>query len=298
MQFRGSPAVVLVCDLGARLYASAVAARGVGIDIGGTGVKAALVDLETGELISRRVRAGTPKPATPSAVAETVRAVVEQIAADHALPPETPFGIGLPAVVVDGTVKTAANIAKSWIGTNAEELFGEALGREVHVLNDADAAAIAEARLGAGRGVTGTVLLLTLGTGIGSGLLVRGRLVPNTELGHLEYRGREAETRLSGAARLRRRLRWRQWAEEFNGYLERLELYFWPDLIILGGGVSKELGRFGPMLKSRAPIVAAQFLNTSGIVGAAMYAAGRRDVATPLRLVAVEEPDLLNTTPA
>ena len=280
-----------------------MATRGVGIDIGGTGVKAALIDLETGALLSRRVRAGTPKPATPSAVAETVRAVIDQIAAEQELPPDVPFGIGLPAVVVDGTVMTAANIAKSWIGTNAEELLGEALERKVHVLNDADAAAIAEARLGAGRGIAGTVLLLTIGTGIGSGLLVRGRLVPNTELGHLEFRGREAEARLSGAARLRRRLRWRQWADEFNGYLERLELYFWPDLIILGGGVSKELRRFGPLLKSRAPIVAAQFLNTSGIIGAAMYAAGRQESAAPLRLVAVEEADstedaILNSTPA
>ncbi|HUR15828.1 MAG TPA: ROK family protein [Candidatus Limnocylindrales bacterium] len=280
-----------------------MATRGMGIDIGGTGVKAALVDLETGELVSRKVRMATPKPATPEAVAQTVRTVIDQIGEDNELPPDLPFGIGLPGVVVEGTVMTAANIAKSWIGTNAEELLGGALGRKVHVLNDADAAAIAEARLGAGRGIAGTVLLLTIGTGIGSGLLVRGRLVPNTEFGHLEYRGREAETRLSGAARLRRGLRWRQWAEEFNGYLERLELYFCPDLIILGGGVSKELGRFGPMLKSRAPIVAAQFLNTSGIVGAAMYAAGRQESAAPLRLVAVEESDtsdntVLRTTPA
>ena len=272
--------------------------RGLGIDIGGTGVKAALIDLETGELISRRVRAGTPKPATPSAVAKTVREVVDQIAEDNPLPADTPVGIGLPAAIVGGTVMTAANIAKSWIGTNAEALLGEALGREVHVLNDADAAAIAEARLGAGRGVAGTVLLLTIGTGIGSGLLVRGRLVPNTELGHLEYRGKEAESRLSGAARLRRGIRWKQWAEEFNGYLERLELYFWPDLIILGGGVSKELGRFGPLLKSRAPIVAAQFLNTSGILGAAMYAAARQEMASPLRVVEVEVSDVLDSAQA
>jgi polyphosphate glucokinase len=170
---------------------------------------------------------------------------------------------------------TAANIDKGWVGANAEELIGSALGRRVYAINDADAAGLAEIRLGAGRDVRGTVLLLTIGTGIGSGLFVDGQLVPNTEFGHLELNGRDAETRLSGFARERRRLRWRAWAQEFNQYLARVELYFWPDLIILGGGVSKELAKYREFLHSRAPIVPARYLNTSGIIGAAMYAAER-----------------------
>lgn len=246
---------------------------GLGIDIGGTGVKAALVDLDTGDLASSRVRLTTPKPSTPEAVAATVRQVVDTIAADGALPAGMPVGVGLPCVVKGGQVMTAANIDKSWIGVSGAELFETALGRPVVVVNDADAAAVAEARMGAGRGVPGTVLLLTIGTGIGSGLLVDGRLVPNTELGHIEFKGRDAERQLSGAARERRRMRWRAWAEEFSLYLARLELYFGPDLIILGGGVSKVMDKYREWLVARAPIVPAQFLNTAGIIGAALVAA-------------------------
>lgn len=246
---------------------------GLGIDIGGTGVKAALVNLTTGALASKRVRLATPKPSTPEAVAQTVRQVVDTIAADTALPADLPVGAGLPGVIKRGQVMTAANIDKSWIGVSAAELFGEALGRKVTVINDADAAAIAEERLGAGRDVSGTVLLLTIGTGIGSGLLVDGQLVPNTELGHIEIRGRDAERQLSGVARERRRLRWKAWAKEFNIYLSRLEAYLWPDLIILGGGVSKVIDKYREFLVSNAPIVPAQFLNTAGIIGAALAAA-------------------------
>jgi polyphosphate glucokinase len=168
---------------------------------------------------------------------------------------------------------TAANIDKGWLDVSAEELLGEALGRRVHLLNDADAAGIAEMTFGAGRAKPGVVLLLTLGTGIGSALFIDGRLVPNTELGHLELDGRVAEKRLSGAARERRGLKWPRWAAEFNEYLARLEAYLWPDLIILGGGVSKSFAKFGALLEARAPVVPAQFLNTAGIVGAALYAA-------------------------
>ncbi len=252
---------------------------GLGIDIGGTGVKAALVALDTGELISRRVRLATPRPSTPKAVAATVRQVVDAIAAEHELPADLPVGSGLPGVIKRGRVMTAANIDKSWIGVSAAELFGEALGRQVVAINDADAAAIAEARLGAGKEASGTVLLLTIGTGIGSGLLVDGQLVPNTELGHIELKGHDAERQLSGVARERRRLRWKAWAAEFNVYIAHLEAYLWPDLIILGGGVSKVIDKYREWLKSNAPIVPAQFLNTAGIIGAALAAADARQIA-------------------
>lgn len=264
---------------------------GLGIDVGGTGVKCALVDLRTGALVSRRVRVDTPHPATPEAVAATIRVVVDAVATEHPLPDSLPIGCGLPCVIVGGVVMTAANIDKRWIGVQAEELIGGALGRRVHVLNDADAAATAEDRIGAGRNHRGTVLLLTVGTGIGSGLLVDGKLVPNTEFGHLEVKGKDAETQLSGVARERRRLRWKAWATEFNGYLARLEAYLWPDLIILGGGVSKVISRYEEWLKSRAPIVPAQFLNTAGIIGAAMAAADREGIRiTGRRRVATARP--------
>jgi polyphosphate glucokinase len=267
--------------------APALPGAALGIDIGGTGVKAALIDVGTGELLSRRHRVNTPQPATPDAVAGAVRHLVDLVAAELKLPPDLPVGVGIPGPIKDGTVMTAANIDKRWIGASAEELIGKALGRRVYAINDADAAGMAEMRFGAGRGASGTVLMLTLGTGIGSGLFVDGRLVPNTEMGHLEWRGRDVELRLSGVARERRHMRWRAWANEFSAFLERVELYFWPDLIILGGGVSKELKKYEKWLTSRAPIVPAHFLNTSGIVGAAMYASDRvrTDAARPVQLL-------------
>jgi polyphosphate glucokinase len=263
-----------------RPYPSAVTATsaasrprvGLGIDIGGTGVKAALVDLSKGTLVTHRVRLDTPRPSTPDAVAETLRQVVAEVEAEHAFPNDMPIGAGLPCVVKRGEVLTAANIDKGWIGVNAEDLFGNALGRRVLALNDADAAAIAEERFGAGLATDGTVLLLTIGTGIGSGLTVNGVLVPNTEFGHIEFKGRDAERLLSGVARERRRLRWKAWALEFNEYLARMELYVWPDLIILGGGVSKVFNKYKEWLTARAPVVPAQFLNTAGIIGAALAA--------------------------
>ena len=247
----------------------------LGIDVGGTGIKAALVDVTTGALLTKRHRVNTPQPSTPDAVAQTVRHLVSLVEAEGRLPANTPVGVGLPGPIKDGRLMLAANIDKKWIGANAEEVFGKALGRRVFAINDADAAGLAEIRVGAGRKQPGTVLMLTIGTGIGSGLFVDGKLVPDTEMGHLEFKGRDAETRLSGVARERRSLRWRAWANEFSQFLARVEMYFWPDLIILGGGVSKELDKYGKWLKSRAPIVPAQYLNTSGIIGAAMYAADR-----------------------
>ena len=246
---------------------------GLGIDFGGTGIKAALIDLGTGELASKRVRMNTPRPSTPEAVAQTVAKIITIVGRDLRIPDNIPVGLGLPGVVKHGQVMTAANIDKAWVGLNADEVIGAALERRVFAMNDADAAGLAEVRLGAGRDSTGTVLLLTVGTGIGSGLFVDGRLVPNTELGHIEVNGRDAETRMSGAARERRRLRWKTWATEFNEYLAHLEAYLWPDLIILGGGVSKVVDKYRESLKSRAPIVVAHFRNTSGIVGAALNAA-------------------------
>jgi len=250
----------------------------LGIDVGGTGVKAALVEIASGELLSKRVRVKTPVPATPQAVAQTVRDVVAQIEAERDMPPHLPVGCGLPGVVKDGRVLTVANIDKGWLTVSAEEILGEAIGRPLVAINDADAAGIAEVRLGAGRGQAGTVLLLTIGTGIGSALFTDGRLVRNLELGHLEMKGFEAERELSGAARDRRGLKWRQWAAEFNEYLARLEAYFWPDLFIFSGGVSKSMAKYVDYLESRAPIVPARFLNTAGIVGAALWAAGLVEV--------------------
>ena len=267
--------------------APAVPGAALGIDVGGTGVKAALVDVATGELLSRRHRVNTPKPATPDAVAQSVAHVVSLVALERELPSDLPVGVGIPGPIKEGRVMIAANIDKRWVGASAEELLGKALGRRVFAINDADAAGLAEVRAGAGRSVRGTVLMLTIGTGIGSGLFVDGRLVPNTEFGHLEFRGRDAEARVSGVAREKRHLRWHAWVSEFNAFLARVELYFWPDLIILGGGVSKELKKYDKWLESRAPIVPARFLNTSGIVGAAMYAADRvrAESARPVRLI-------------
>src|SRR3954453_20768926 len=248
---------------------------GLGIDFGGTGIKAALIDMTSGELLSSRVRVATPKPSTPEAVSATIQTVIARVAKDHPIPDGIPVGIGLPGVIKDGLTMTAANIDKGWVGSSADEVVGAALGRRVYAMNDADAAGLAEVRLGAGRDQRGTVLMLTIGTGIGSGLFVDGELVPNTELGHLEVNGRDAETRVSALARERRRLRWKTWATEFNEYLARVEAYLWPDLIILGGGVSKVMDKYATLLKSRAPIVPAQYRNTSGIIGAALNAADR-----------------------
>jgi polyphosphate glucokinase len=249
------------------------AQQALGIDVGGTGVKAALVNLADGSLASQRVRFDTPEPSKPAAVVATIAQVVSAVADEVRLPAGMPIGCGVPGVVKGGRLLTAANIDKGWLKVSAAELIGEALGRRVHLLNDADAAGIAEMEFGAGRDHHGTVLMLTIGTGIGSGLFLDGRLVPNTELGHLEVDGRDAETRLSGAARERRGLKWPRWATEFNDYLARVEAYLWPDLIILGGGVSKSFAKYDQWLTARAPIVAAQFLNSAGIVGAALYAA-------------------------
>jgi polyphosphate glucokinase len=245
----------------------------LGIDVGGTGVKAALVDLASGELRSERVREKTPQPSTPEAVVGSIGHVVDRILEEGHDMDGLPAGCGLPGVVKRGHLTTAANIDKAWIGAPAERLISERLGRPVLVLNDADAAGVAEMTHGAGRGRTGTILLLTIGTGIGSAIFVDGRLVPNTELGHVEFHGQDAETLISGASRERRGLGGKRWAREFNEYLADLELYFSPDLILIGGGVSKSWDKYATLLKTNAPLEPAQLLNVAGIVGAALAAA-------------------------
>lgn len=258
----------------------ALGRRAIGIDVGGTGVKAAVVDLATGELVSPRIREKTPQPATPEAVIEVVGRIVDRLAEGGQLDPTIPAGAGLPGVVKRGRLLTAANIDKGWVDYPAQEALEARLGRPVRLINDADAAGLAEVAFGAAKGVAGTVLLLTIGTGIGSALLVDGRLLDSTEFGHVPYRRKDAELWISGAARERRAIGWRRWAGEFSEYLALMERLFWPDLIILGGGVSKEYAKYAKWLKSRAPQVTARFLNTSGIVGAALAAGGHEEAPT------------------
>ena len=246
-----------------------VVALGFGVDVGGSGIKGAPVDLERGALATDRVRVPTPQPATPEAVCDAVAQVLQDAGA-----PAGRFGLTLPAVVTSGTARTAANIDPGWIGTDVVALVRERTGRDPVVLNDADAAGLAEARFGAARGVEGTVLVLTLGTGIGSALLRDGQLVPNTELGHLELGGELAETRASDAARKRDDLSWEQWTERLNAYLQHVDRLLWPDLVVLGGGVSKKAASWLHLLDVRPEVRPARLKNDAGIVGAALLAAG------------------------
>ncbi|GAB3454023.1 ROK family protein [Kineococcus endophyticus] len=246
---------------------------GLGVDIGGSGIKAAPVDLAGGAFAAERVRQETPQPSTPAAVAP----VVAEVISGFDVPADTPVGITFPAVIQHGIARTAANVDKSWIGTDAGTLFSETLGRKVFVVNDADAAGYAEVTFGAGKGVRGVVLVTTLGTGIGSALFVDGRLVPNTELGHLEIDGHDAEKKAADSARERHDLSWSQWAKRLQRYYSHVEDLLWPDLIVVGGGVSKKHEKFLPHLDLRAPIVPAQLRNDAGIIGAAMLAAELAD---------------------
>jgi polyphosphate glucokinase len=241
-----------------------------GLDIGGSGIKGAPVDLDKGDLAQERHKVLTPHPATPDSVADGVRQVVEHFGWTG------PVGLTFPGVVTDGsTIRTAANVDKSWIDTDARALFGERLGGlPVTVVNDADAAGVAEMHFGAGRGRKGTVLLLTFGTGIGSALFIDGRLVPNTELGHLELNGHDAEKHASSKAKEDEDLTWEHWAHRVQKYLAHVEMLFSPELFIIGGGVSRKAHKFLPHIKGiRAEIVPAKLQNNAGIVGAAMHAA-------------------------
>ncbi|MGW6565447.1 polyphosphate--glucose phosphotransferase [Streptomyces sp. NPDC054975] len=240
-----------------------------GVDIGGSGIKGAPVDLERGELTETRHKVLTPQPATPDGVAGCVVEVVENFGWSG------PVGVTFPGVVTGSTIRTAANVDKGWIGVDAGKLLGDRLGGlPVTILNDADAAGVAEMTFGAGRGRTGTVILLTLGTGIGSALFVDGRLVPNTELGHLELKGHDAEKRASTKAKEDEDLSWEHWARRVTKYLAHVEMLFSPELFIIGGGVSRKADKFLPLIEGiRAEIVPAELENNAGIVGAAMAAA-------------------------
>lgn len=253
---------------------------GIGVDVGGSGIKAAAVDLDAGVLVSSRLRVATPVPSTPAAVVASIARLVKRIGKELPLGPEVRVGVGFPSVVIDGVTKTAANVDPGWNDFDADATFEKALRREVHVVNDADAAGVAEMRFGAGVGEMGTVFLITLGTGTGSALFSDGRLVPNLELGHMEIRGRDAEKRSAASARIKRGLSWKAWAADLDEHLLAIEKLFWPRLFIIGGGVSKRSERFIPRLTVRARVVPARLLNDAGIVGAAIVAA-EHDASRP-----------------
>ena len=239
----------------------------LGIDIGGTGIKAAPVDTVTGQLLADRKKLETPRPATPDAVIEIVKDLVTSFSWTGKA------GITFPGVVIGGTIRTAANLDHSWIGVSGVAEFGQATGLDITVLNDADAAGVAEMRFGAGQGEVGVVLMLTLGTGIGSALFIDGILVPNTEFGHIEIRGKEAEKRASEHTRETEDLSWGKWAGRVDEYLTHMEALLSPNLIIIGGGVSQKSGKFLPRLTGlQAKVVPASLQNEAGIVGAAMAA--------------------------
>lgn len=237
-----------------------------GVDIGGSGIKAAPVGLPSATLLAERVRVPTPQPAEPRAVAEAVAGLLEGV------DPGAGIGIAVPAVVTGGVARTAANLDQSWIGTDAHALFTERLGRPVSLINDADAAGLAELAHGAARGRRGTTVLVTLGTGIGTAVIVDGRLARNTELGHLVVDGHNMCFHASAVARKRDGLSWLVWAERVQAYLDRLEELLWPDLVIIGGGVSRKQDRFLPLLRTRAELVVAHRQNDAGILGAALAA--------------------------
>lgn len=239
----------------------------LGVDVGGSGIKGAIVDTETGTLLAERIRLDTPQPATPEAVAQSLKELIRL----HNW--QGPVGMGFPAAIQHGVARTAANIDKSFIGLQVADYFSQQSGCPVHIANDADVAGLAEMRFGAGKGNTGVVLIVTIGTGLGTALFTNGQLLPNTELGHIYLsNGLEGERYASDAARERHELKWKEWGERFNRYLTTMEGLFWPDLIVLGGGASKKLEKFAPALTVTAPVVPASFLNQAGIVGAALYA--------------------------
>jgi polyphosphate glucokinase len=246
----------------------------LGIDIGGSGIKGALVDLEAGEFATDRLRIPTPEKSTPNKVAQVVARIVNSFA--DQLDPETPIGITVPAVVTHGVTRSAANIDKAWIDAPAEQIFTEKLGRKVVLVNDADAAGVAEERYGAAKDCDGLVLMTTLGTGIGSALIYRGVLIPNTELGHVEIDGVEAEKTTSANAKSKEDLSYSQYVPRLQRYYSHVERLFWPDLIVVGGGISRASKKFLPKLKLITPIVPAVLRNKAGIIGAAYLA----DLAT------------------
>jgi polyphosphate glucokinase len=248
----------------------------VGVDVGGSGIKVAAVDVEHGVLVGPRLRIATPQPSTPDVVVPVIVRTVRRALADAKVDrADVAVGVGMPAVVIDGVTRSAANIDPLWVDYDLESHLRQALKRPVFVLNDADAAGLAEMRFGAGAGEPGVVFVLTLGTGLGSGMFNDGVLVPNTELGHMEIRGRDAERRSAAVARTRRGLSWKAWAADLDEHLHAIDRLFSPNLIILGGGVSKNADKFIPRLTVRPRVVPATLRNDAGIVGAAMAAAER-----------------------
>lgn len=245
-----------------------MAKKAIGIDIGGTGIKGALVDVRTGTLLSERLKYATPEGGSPKEIAAVLRDLISHLPKAAGLP----VGICFPAVVKDGVTKSAANVSKEWIDLDADRLFEKELKRTVHVLNDADAAGLAEAKFGAARNTKGLVVVVTLGTGIGTTLIYNGKLIPNAELGHLEIDGVDYESKASYLAKEREGLSWEQWAGRLQKYFGKLEAYLTPDLFIVGGGVSKEHEQFLPLLKLKTKIVPATSRNSAGILGAAYWA--------------------------
>ncbi len=241
--------------------------RGFGVDFGGSGIKGGIVDMDTGLLIGERIKVLTPQPATPAAVAKAIAEVVNGFGWTG------PLGVTYPGVVTHGVVQTAANVDKSWIGCHARDVISAELhGQDVTVLNDADAAGLAEERYGAGKDQSGLVVLLTFGTGIGSAVIHNGTLIPNTELGHLEVDGKEAEHRAASSVKERNEWSYEKWAKQVTRVLVTIENVIWPDLFIAGGGISRKADKWLSLLENRTPVVAAALQNNAGIVGAAMAA--------------------------
>jgi polyphosphate glucokinase len=240
----------------------------LGIDVGGSSVKAGLVDVDSGRLIGELISAPTPQPAAPPGVMQVVASLAERLPGSQG-----PVGLAFPSVVKSGRVRTAANIDQAWLGVDGAALAEQTLRRPAVFLNDADAAGIAEMRWGAGRGVTGTAIMLTFGTGIGTALFIEGRLFPNTELGHMELNGMDAEKWASAHVKTALRLDWPTWAERVNDYLARMHALFWPDVFVLGGAVSKDFEQFAALLRSPAEIRPAHFAGQAGVIGAALAAA-------------------------
>jgi polyphosphate glucokinase len=238
----------------------------LGIDVGGSGIKGAPVNTEIGLLLAERIRIKTPKDGEPEPIAEVVKQIAQSFNWNG------PIGIGFPAPIKGGVAMMAANISEKWVGTNADALFTKVTGCDCTMINDADAAGLAEMTFGAGRGQPGTVIMITLGTGIGTAIFHRGQLLPNTEFGHLEIEGEDAEFRASDAARQREDLSWKKYARRLTKYFKAMEKLFWPNLFIIGGGISKESEKYLPLLTIDTPVVTAQLLNEAGIVGAALGA--------------------------
>ncbi len=239
----------------------------MGIDVGASGIKGGIVDVTTGEMLTERLKVATPKPSTPKAMAKAFKELIDLHNWQDGL-----IGVGFPSVIMNGVALTAANIDDAWIGSNVETIFGEKVGCPVIALNDADAAGLAEVKFGAGKDVNGTVIMITIGSGLGSGLFTDGQLVRNTEFGHFQLKGMPAEHYASDKARREQDLNWEEWGERFNKYLIQLRRLFFPNLIILGGGSSKKFEKFKAQITIDTPIKTAEFLNKAGTIGAAIYA--------------------------